>query len=165
MNTTLAGVREAVFASLLVSLVGAGFSTVSAVPAVFFPHSPLLAYFNIFWPFLANTFAFVAAILLTVLISGIFSVAGNIVEVTGARVDQGVSVILIVWLAWVLVSLSVVYWCVIWFVEVRRSSFTRRKRSEEEVGNWKNIGREISSDIKGTKRLLYTASVSYVTPR
>ena len=120
MVTILAGVRQAIFASLLISLVGAGFSAVSAIPAIFFPHSKLLAYFNMFWPVLAD-------------------------------VVQGTSVLLIVWLAWLLVSLSVVYWGIVWFVEVRQSSFTRRKRSDDEVGNWKGIGREIRSDVKGSK--------------
>lgn len=153
MATVLAGVRYTVFASLLVSLVGAGFSAVSAIPAIIFPHSKLLAYFNIFWPFLASAFAFVAAVLLTVLISGVFSVAGDIIDVAGGKLDQGTSVLLIVWLAYVLVSLSVAYWGVVWLVEVRRSGLTRRKRSDEEVGNWKNIGKEIWNDVKGTKRL------------
>ncbi|KAI4714531.1 hypothetical protein J4E89_000211 [Alternaria sp. Ai002NY15] len=147
------GVRYTVFASLLVSLIGAGFSAVSAIPAIIFPHSKLLAYFNIFWPLLSSAFAFVAAVLLTVLISGVFSVAGDIIDVAGGKLNQGTSVLLIVWLAFVLVSLSVAYWGVVWLVEVRRSGLTRRKRSDEEVGNWKNIGKEIWSDVKGTKRL------------
>ncbi|RYN57558.1 hypothetical protein AA0118_g7691 [Alternaria tenuissima] len=151
MVTILAGVRQAIFASLLISLVGAGFSAVSAIPAIFFPHSKLLAYFNMFWPVLASAFAFVAAILLTVVISGVFLLAGEIVDVAGTDVVQGTSVLLIVWLAWLLVSLSVVYWGIVWFVEVRQSSFTRRKRSDDEVGNWKGIGREIRSDVKGSK--------------
>lgn len=151
MVTILAGVRQAIFASLLISLVGAGFSAVSAIPAIFFPHSKLLAYFNMFWPVLASAFAFVAAILLTVVISGVFLLAGEIVDVAGTDVVQGTSVLLIVWLAWLLVSLSVVYWGIVWFVEVRQSSFTRRKRSDDEVGNWKGIGREIGSDVKGSK--------------
>ena len=103
MVTILAGVRQAIFASLLISLVGAGF----------FPHSKLLAYFNMFWPVLASAFAFVAAILLTVVISGVFPVAGEIVDVAGTDVVQGTSVLLIVWLAWLLVSLSVVYWGIV----------------------------------------------------
>ncbi|KAL1797319.1 hypothetical protein ACET3X_003925 [Alternaria dauci] len=95
MVTILAGVRQAVFASLIVSLVSAGLSAVSAIPAIFFPHSKLLAYFNMFWPFLANAFSFVAAILLTVVISGIFSVAGELVDVAGMDLVQGTSVLLI----------------------------------------------------------------------
>jgi hypothetical protein len=151
MTTVLAGVRQAVFASLLVSIVGSGFAAVSAIPAIFFPHSQLLAYFNIFWPFLASTFAFVAAILLTVVISGIFSVAGEMTDVAGTAVHQGTSVLLIVWLAWIFVGLSGVYWWVVWFVEVRQSSFTRRKRSDDEVGNWKGIWKEVRSDFNGKK--------------
>ena len=153
MATVLAGVRYTVFATLLVLLVGAGFSAVSAIPSIIFPHSKLLAYFNIFWPFLASAFAFVAAVLLTVLISGVFSVAGDIIGVAGGKLIQGTSVLLIVWLVYVLVSLSVAYWGVVWLVEVRRSGLTRRKRSDEEVGNWKNIGKEIWNDVKGTKQL------------
>ena len=87
------------------------------------------------------------------LISGVFSVAGDIIDVAGGKLNQGTSVLLIAWLAYVLVSLSVAYWGVVWLVEVRRSGLTRRKRSDEEVGNWKNIGKELWSDVKGTKRL------------
>lgn len=109
---------------------------------------------NIFWSFLASTFAFLAAAMLTILIAGIFAAVGRIGSMGGVQVLQvwqGGSVLLLAWLAWVLVSLSLVYWGLIWFVEVRRSSFTRRKRSEDEVGNWKGIAGEVRMDFKGGK--------------
>lgn len=154
MSADMDGVRKAIFASLIVSLIGSFFSAISAVPGITFPHSRLLAYMNIFWSFLASTFAFLAAAMLTILIAGIFAAVGRIGSMGGVQVLQvwqGGSVLLLAWLAWVLVSLSLVYWGLIWFVEVRRSSFTRRKRSEDEVGNWKGIAGEVRMDFKGGK--------------
>lgn len=151
LSATLASVRIAVFASLIVSLVGSALSAISAIPAIFFPHSRLLAYFNIFWPLLASNFAFLASTLLTVLIAGVFAAVGRVVDVADVEVQQGASVLLLAWLAWLLASLSLVYWGLVWFVEVRGSSFIKRKRGEDEVGNWRSIGKEVWRDVKGRK--------------
>ncbi|EUC41105.1 hypothetical protein COCMIDRAFT_65052, partial [Bipolaris oryzae ATCC 44560] len=56
VSTTLASVRIAVFASLIVSLVGALLSAILAIPGIIYPHSRILAYMNIMWPLLASTF-------------------------------------------------------------------------------------------------------------
>ncbi|EMD68434.1 hypothetical protein COCSADRAFT_62033, partial [Bipolaris sorokiniana ND90Pr] len=56
ISTTLASVRMAVFASLIVSLVGSLLSTILAIPGIIYPHSRILAYMNIMWPTLASTF-------------------------------------------------------------------------------------------------------------
>ena len=106
---------------------------------------------NIMWPLVASTFAFLAAILLTIVIAGVFAAVDGVVNEVGVEVRQGGSVLFLAWLAWLLISLSVIYWGLVWFVEVRRWGFARRKRSEEEVGNWKGIGREIWSDVKREK--------------
>ena len=148
MSIGMADVRKAIFASLVVSLIGSLFSVLLGFPGIMFPHSRLLAYMNMFWSLLSSAFTFLAATILTIVIAGVFATVDTIIYTGGVEVRQGRSVMLLVWLAWVLVSLSVVYWGLIWFVEVRRSSFTRRKRSEEEVGNWKGIGREVWMDFK-----------------
>jgi energy-coupling factor transporter transmembrane protein EcfT len=132
---------------------GSLFSAISAIPGIVYPHSRLLAYTNIFWTFLASTFAFLAATLLSIMIAGVFAAIDGVVNVVGVEVRQGGSILLLVWLAWILELLSVVYWVLIWFVEVRRSSFTRRKRGEDEVGNWKGIGQEVWMDFKGGKTI------------
>ena len=148
ISTTLASVRMAVFASLIVSLVGSLLSTILAIPGIIYPHSRILAYMNIMWPTLASTFAFLAATLLTIVIAGVFAAVDGVVNEVGVEIRQGGSVLFLAWLAWILISLSVVYWGLVWFVEVRRCGFARRKRSEEEVGNWKGAGREVWSDLK-----------------
>ncbi|KAJ5031488.1 dihydroceramide delta-desaturase [Bipolaris maydis] len=148
VSTTLAGVRITVFVSLIVSLVGSLLSTILAIPGIIYPHSRILAYINIMWPLLASTFAFLAATLLTIVIAGVFAAVDGVVNGVGVEVWQGGSVLFLAWLAWVLISLPVVYWGLVWFVEVRRWGFASRKRSEEEVGNWKGIGREVWSDLK-----------------
>ncbi|KNG47960.1 sphingolipid delta4-desaturase [Stemphylium lycopersici] len=157
---TYAEANETVFASLIVSLVGSAFSAISAVPAIFFPHSRLLAYVNMFWPLLASIFAFLASTLFTVLIAGVFAAVGNVVGAAGVEVQQGASALLLAWLAWLLASLSLVYWGLVWFVEVRRSSLIKRKRSEDEVGNWRGIGREVWRDVKAA---IMRSSISTAT--
>ncbi|XP_014558698.1 hypothetical protein COCVIDRAFT_43919, partial [Bipolaris victoriae FI3] len=56
VSTTLVSVRIAVFASLVISLVGSLLSTILAIPGIIYPHSRILAYMNIMWPLLASTF-------------------------------------------------------------------------------------------------------------
>jgi hypothetical protein len=132
----LAGVRIAVFDLLVVSLASSGFAAKCAIPAIIFPHSRLLVYISVFWPCLASTAAFLAAVMSTVLVVGISSVVGELGEAVNVKVERGTSVLLFVWLTWLFVWLSAVYWSVIWFVELRRLSFVRRKRGDDEMGKW-----------------------------
>lgn len=158
-SDTLHSVRTGSLASLILSLIGSLFFAISSALAIFFPHSPLLAYSNIFWPLLASTFAFVAAAMLSVLVVGVFAAVNGAVHVAGVKIGQGGSVLLLAWLAWVLVLLALVYWGLVWFVEVRRWSFTKRRRSEDEVGNWKGIGTEVWKDLRKDKTALYVHSI------
>lgn len=154
-SDALHSMRIGSFASLVVSLIGSLLSAISAVPAISFPHSRLLAYFNIFWPLLASTFAFVAASILTIMIAGVFGAVEIAIHGADLKVGRGGSALLIAWLAWVFASLPVIYWSLVWFVEVRMWSFTKRRRGDDEVGNWKGIGREVWKDLKSDDRKVF----------
>ena len=148
---------RAVFAFLIVTLIGSILSSISIVPAAYFPHSRLLIYFNILWPGLATFCAFVAATLL----SAVFVLTGimaNFSNAVGIRIERGWTVLLLLWLSSVFAGLSLLYWVAIWFVETRTSSFVRRHRKEDEVGHWGGICKEVWRDIHGRRRSASTGS-------
>lgn len=144
-------VRKAIFAFLVISMVGSLLSAISVLPAMYFPHSRLLIYFNIFWPVLASVFASSAAIAISVtavLASAIDDISGTV----GVQIRQGGTVLLMLWLSAVFVGIVAMYWSSVWFVETRKSSFVKRRRDEDEIGHWKGIGREVWRDVKGRRK-------------
>jgi MMPL family len=148
---TLDALRRAIFAFLVITLLGSILSAISTFPAMYFPQSRLLIYFNMFWPALATVFAFAAAIFLstTIALSGVIN---GYSDTVGVQIRQGVLVLLFVWLSFVFVSLVTLYWASVWFVEARKSSFIKRRRDEDEIGHWRGIGREVWRDVRGRRR-------------
>lgn len=148
---SLDAVRKAVFAFLVISMIGSLLSAISVLPAMYFPHSRLLIYFNIFWPTLASTFAFAAAIALSVT-AVLASAINDFSDTVGVQIKQGGTVLLMVWLSVVFVGLVTLYWSSVWFVETRKSSFVKRRRDEDEIGHWRGIGKEVWRDVKGRRK-------------
>jgi hypothetical protein len=146
-------VRIAIFVFLAVSLLGSGFAALFAFPAIIFPHSRLLVFFNMAWTHLASLSAFLAALISTALILSVSVVAETFGKKAGIKAELGGSVLLFIWLAWLLISLPVLYWGAIWFVDIRRSSILRRMRNDNEIGNWRGIGEEVSRDFRGGNRI------------
>lgn len=148
----LSRMLRAVLAFLIIALIGSILSTISIVPAAYYPHSRLLIYFNILWPGLATVCAFVAAILL----SAVFVLTGimaNFSNTIGIRIERGWTVLLFLWLSSAFTGLSLLYWVAIWFVETRTSSFVRRRRNDDEIGHWGGICKEVCCDLKGRRRV------------
>lgn len=64
------------------------------------------------------------------------------------EVKQGGGYIAIMWVAAVLAWIASAYWFMVWFVEFRRSAFSRRHRTSAQIGNWKGIIGEVRKDLK-----------------
>jgi hypothetical protein len=64
------------------------------------------------------------------------------------EVKQGGAYIAIIWVAAVLAWIASAYWFMIWFVEFRRSAFSRRHRTSAQIGNWRGIIGEVRKDLK-----------------
>jgi len=143
--------RKAVFAFFIITMIGSMISAVSILPAMYFPQSRLLIYFNVFWPALATAFAFLAAILVSVMVV-LASLLNGFSDTVGVQVDLGGIALLVVWLSFVFVSLVIFYWTSVWFVETRKSSFIKRRRDEDEIGHWRGIGKEVWRDLAGRRR-------------
>lgn len=124
----LGATRKAMFGMLIVSLVGSVLSTISILPAMYFPQSRLLIYMNMFWPGLATGFAFVAAMLL----SAMMIMVGTMQEFSdtvGVQIRQGDTALLLVWLSFVFVGVVLFYWASVWFIETRKWGFVQRRRT------------------------------------
>ncbi|KKY35464.1 putative sur7 protein [Diaporthe ampelina] len=55
-------------------------------------------------------------------------------------------------LEWVTAAFAVVgsaYWLVVWFVEFRTFTFSRRRRGARQIGNWKWTWSELKQDLRG----------------
>jgi hypothetical protein len=143
--------RKAVFAFLIITMVGSVLSAVSILPAMYFPQSRLLIYFNMFWAALATGFALLAAALVSVLVV-LASLLSGFSDTVGVQIDLGGIALLVVWLSFVFASLVTFYWTSVWFVETRKWSFIKRRRDEDEMGHWRGIGKEVWRDLKGRRR-------------
>lgn len=148
---SLNSARKATFAFLIVALVGSVLSTISMLPAMYFPHSRLLIYVNLFWPALATIFVSVAAFIISV-VSVLARLVDDFGSTVGVQVEHGILALLFVWISVVSMALSTLYWATVWFVETRKSSFVKRCRDEDEVGHWRGIRKEVWRDIKGRRR-------------
>ena len=153
LSSNATGFRKAVFGFFVIAIIGSALTALSSLPAIIFPQSRLLIYANIFWAGLASFFAVLAAAILTGLILAIMQTVDGFGEALGVLIHQGNKALLFVWLAWFFAVLAAGYWDTVWFVELRSWSFARRKRSEDEKGNWRGVGREIMRDLKGQKGL------------
>lgn len=143
--------RKAVFAFLVISMIGSILSVIVIPPAMYFPHSRLLVYLNIVWPILATAFGFLAALLLSAIIV-LASIIDNHSSTVGVHIQRGDTTLLFLWLQVVFMGLAMLYWLTVWFVETRKLSFVRRRRDEDEIGHWKGIGKEVWRDVRGRRR-------------
>ncbi|KAF1928493.1 uncharacterized protein M421DRAFT_62912 [Didymella exigua CBS 183.55] len=148
---TLNALRVAIFAFLVIALVASLMSAVSVLPAVYFPHSRLLVYANVFWPALASASAFLAAVIASA-IAVLVGAVGGFSNTVGVQIGRGATALLFVWLSAVFTGLGAGYWASVWFVETRRSSFMKRGRDDDEVGNWRGVAREVWRDLNGRRR-------------
>lgn len=148
---SLNAVRKVVFALLLVSMIGSLLSAISAPPAMYFPQSRLLVYLNMIWPIVATIFASIAAIPLSASVV-LASIADRFSSTVGVRIELGHTTLLFSWLGVGFSGFTVAYWLTVWFVEVRKSSFVKRRRDEDEIGHWKGVGKEIWRDMRGRRR-------------
>ncbi|KAI8934108.1 hypothetical protein NX059_008868 [Plenodomus lindquistii] len=145
--------RKLIISCLMMSLVTSGLSALSALLAIFFPQSRLLIYINIAWPLLGSIIATLGSVVLTAIVAASTSILNLLGAAFSLEIHRGSIALLFVWLTWVLASLQCVYWGGIWFVEVRRWSFIRRRRADEEKGHWRGIGGELLRDYRGEKSL------------
>ncbi|OLN87615.1 hypothetical protein CCHL11_05647 [Colletotrichum chlorophyti] len=66
----------------------------------------------------------------------------------GIKIQQGGPFLAMSWVAAVASMAAATYWFLVWFVSFRRTALSRRRRTENEIGNWRGIFREVKGDMK-----------------
>lgn len=110
--------------------------------------SRIFTVFNLIFSQLAADVLFLVALIATGVIVGGTSAVGGAGSGLSLRVKEGTSFLAIVWPAAVLSLVAGTYWFAIWFVEFRRSAFSRRSRTSRQIGNWGGIFGEVRRDLK-----------------
>ncbi|CAG8961152.1 hypothetical protein HYFRA_00002695 [Hymenoscyphus fraxineus] len=74
----------------------------------------------------------------------------------GVQLEHGTSILILVWVTFVLAQVAAGYWAFVWFAEVRQASIKRRMRTaaQKKMGkdmNVKAVWRELKNDLKHPK--------------
>jgi len=88
-----------------------------------------------------------AAVATGIIVGGQRSIHG-LSTALGLAVGEGSAFLALTWVAAAGGAVAATYWLAVWFVEFRRTAFARRRRSPEEIGNWKGIWREVREDLR-----------------
>lgn len=64
------------------------------------------------------------------------------------HIKEGSSFLAVMWVAAIMSLIAGSYWFLLWFVEFRESAFSRRSRTQSQIGNWAGILGEVRRDIK-----------------
>ncbi|KAK1978185.1 hypothetical protein LZ30DRAFT_599711 [Colletotrichum cereale] len=88
------------------------------------------------------------AIVTTGLVYGGRNMLRKPMDAFGIEMQTGGPFVAMAWVAAVASMAAATYWFMVWFVSFRRTAFSRRKRTENEVGNWRGIFREVKGDLK-----------------
>lgn len=76
------------------------------------------------------------------------SLIGGLGTGLSLHVKGGGVFLAIIWVAAALSAVASSYWFVVWFVEFRRSAFSRRSRTETQIGGYRQIVGEVRKDLK-----------------
>lgn len=139
---------QALFALLIISTAMTGTTMLASLVIVPLGHRRFLVRINLVASIIGGTAIFLFAIVMTGLIVGGASVLGELSGAVGLEIKQGGPFLAVGWVAAVLGMGAAWYWFSVWFVSFRLSSFKRRARTGDEIGNWRGITREVMSDLR-----------------
>lgn len=137
---------KAILAFFLLSLIGSAMTAIGSGVGFLLPGNPIAVYSNLSFSIVGWIFHAVGAALSTAVIAALKLVAiGNGVGVYSA---QATKFLIFVWISFAFLLLSNFYCVAIWFVEFRGFTSRVRRRSSDEIGNWRGIPREIWGELK-----------------
>lgn len=109
---------------------------------------PLVAILNMLFGVLGSIAYLFSAIVTTGIVVVGSSSINSMGTTFGLSTKQGQSFLAMMWVGAILAFAASLYWGLVWFVEFRKTSFKRRRRTPEEMGSWKGIFREVKGDVQ-----------------
>jgi hypothetical protein len=153
VGTATTVLTKAVFAFFIISLVGSGVSTLGSLAGIILPQNRILIYINGGFSSMGLLFHSIGSIAATATIAAINAIANNVGNDVGLNSIAGTKFLIFVWISFALVLFSSTYWVAIWFVEFRRHSLQVRRRTPEQIGNWRGVFREVLGDFRSDKEV------------
>lgn len=98
---------------------------------------------------LANISLLLAAGITTGLVVLQAEIISGLADALSVEVQYGTSFLVLEWVTAVFAIVGSLYWLVIWFVEFRTLTFSRRRRSARQIGNWMGTWSELKQDFRG----------------
>jgi hypothetical protein len=150
------GGSKAMLAFLIIGCVCLGLVMLLSAASLILGYRRILCIANMALSQLGANILLILAILTTsVIVAG----SNTINDFGGAfQLDakRGRAFLAMTWVATVLGLIVSSFWTTVWFVEGRRTSFRRRWRTEEQVGNYRGIMRETMEDLRKPGKLAST---------
>jgi SUR7/PalI family len=146
---------KAIFAFVIISLVGSSVTVIGSVVGFLLPWNSMAVYSSMGFSALGFIFHLAGATISTAVIAALNLAASSIGNGVGVYSTQGTKFLIFVWLSSALLLISTFYWVSIWFVEFREFALRVRRRSSDEIGNWRGLRREIWGDLRAESVLLH----------
>ncbi|KAF9871366.1 hypothetical protein CkaCkLH20_11287 [Colletotrichum karsti] len=142
------GGAKAMTALLAIGTICAGITLLATLPIIIVGFLRVLVITSLIFSMIAATVLPLFAAVVTAIVVGGRKMLDKEGDAFGIQIKQGGPFIAMSWVAAVASMAASSYWFSMWFVSFRRTAFSRRKRTESEIGNWRGIFREVKGDLK-----------------
>lgn len=142
------------FAFFILSLIGSAATAIGSGVGFLLPESSIVVYSNIGFSTMGSIFHVIGAGTSTAVVVALNVAARSIGNGVGVYSSSGKKFLVFVWVSYGLLLIANSFWVVVWFVEVREFTLRVRRRTSNEIGNWRGIPKEIWGDLRSESVLL-----------
>ncbi|GKT63849.1 SUR7 protein [Colletotrichum tofieldiae] len=142
------GGAKAMTALLAIGTISTGIVLLATLPILIFGFLRVLVLVSLIFSLIGSFVLPAFAAVTTGLIYGGKSMLNKSMDAFGMQIQTGGPFVAMAWVAAVASMAAATYWFMVWFVSFRRTAFSRRKRTESEIGNWRGIFREVKGDLR-----------------
>jgi hypothetical protein len=145
---TIVSCAKAMFALVVIRIIASSL-TLAGSALLFVDIRRFVVFTMLTFATLANISLLLAAGVTTGVIVMQAESMSSLARAISVEVQFGPQFLILEWITALLAIVGSVYWLVVWFVEFRTLAFSRRRRSDEEIGNWKGTWSELMQDLRG----------------
>ncbi|KZL80132.1 sur7 protein [Colletotrichum incanum] len=142
------GGAKAMTALLAIGTICTGIVLLATLPILIFGFLRVLVLVSLVFSLIGSLVLPAFAAVTTGLIYGGKNMLNRSMDAFGMQIQTGGPFVAMSWVAAVASMAAATYWFMVWFVSFRRTAFSRRKRTENEIGNWRGIFREVKGDLR-----------------
>lgn len=148
ISTTISDFNKTIFAFLIITLASSFLTATLSALSILYSSSRILISLLLGFSTLGLIFVLAASVAATIMIELLSDLVNQFGDSVGLRARAGKGYLILTWVSSGLLQLGNAYWVAVWFVEFRRWAFKKRLRTEDEVGNWSGVVREVRRDFK-----------------